>query len=170
MATTHTDTALNGVPLSDDLFSQVIAPVLDDTRAIVEGLGLRTSKIYLVLDEYEGPGKREGALLNRILVELAPAPKIGFYSVRGVAGEQGQYRAGDIFLTKVTRLFTREQLEGKTAEGDDFDRKFDFSYAVLSKDNADRVEFYNIASRPSLHSTEWRLHLRPVNRFGPLEV
>ena len=170
MATTNTDTALNGVPLSDDLFSQVISPVLDDTRAIVQDLGLRTSRIYLVQDEFEGPGKREGNLLNRILDELAPAPKIAYYNVRGHAGEQGQYREGDMFLTKVTRLFTREQLEGKTAAGDDFAEKFDFKYAILSKDSADRVEFYNIASRPSLHPTEWRLHLRPINRFGSLVV
>jgi len=154
----------------EDLFTQEVAPALDEARREIAGVGLRPQRVFLVIDKYEGPGRKEGALVERELTELDPQPAVRTLSAREVAGSGGLYQAGDVALSQISRVnYTNEQLRGKTLAGDDLPERWDFFVAIQDYGRI-HAEFYNVQSRPVLLPTEWKMTLRPRNKRAPLVI
>ncbi len=152
-----------------DLFTQEVAPVLDEARGIIAELGLRPHRVFLVIDKYEGPGHKQGNLVERELTELTPAPVVAAFSAAQVATSGGAIQMGDVALREISRTYTSEQLRGRTLAGDDLPRHWDFFIAIQGYGEI-HAKFYNVAGEPILEPTAWRMIARPRNKRGPLVI
>jgi hypothetical protein len=153
----------------EDLFTQEVAPVLDEARTIIAELGLRPHRVFLVIDKYEGPRHKQGDLVERELTELAPAPVVAPFSAAQVATSGGAVQMGDVALRQISRSYTSEQLRGRTLAGDELPGNWDFFIAIQPYGQI-HAEFYNVASRPTLLPTAWEMIVRPRNKRGPLVI
>jgi hypothetical protein len=151
----------------DDLFTTEVAPVLDEARGIIEELGLRPYRVFLVIDRYTGPERKQGALEERKLTEIKPAPVVRFASTAKIAMSGGLLQEGSATLEEISRTFTKEQLRGKTIAGDDLPKELDFWIAVIARGER-HAERYQPASDPVLEPTSWSMSIRPGGRREPL--
>jgi hypothetical protein len=156
-------------PQPTDLFTRTVAPVLDKTRAIVQDLGLRPYRVFLIEDRWSGSRKGDGTYYRAILFEITPSPQVVVYSAARIAASGGALQAGTIALRGISRTYTKEQLEGQSIYGDDPPKNRDFFYALqpLGQIHAD---FYQPSSTPRLLPTEWKISLRPTSRYEPLVI
>ena len=151
----------------DDLFTTEVAPVLDEARGIIEELGLRTYRVFLVIDHYEGPAKKQGALVRREPIEIKPAPVVRWASTAKIAMSGGLLQEGSATLVEISRTFTKEQLRGRTIAGDSLPQEQDFWIAVIPRGQV-FAEGYVPAADPVLEPTSWSMAIRPTNKREPL--
>jgi len=151
----------------DDLFTNEVAPVLDEARGIIAGLGLRPYRVFLVIDHYAGPRRKEGGLVRRELTELTPPPVVAFASTAKIAMSGGLLQEGSATLREISRRYTKEQLRGRTMAGDDLPPTQNFWIAVIARGQT-FSEGYISASEPVLEPTSWTMSIRPTNQREPL--
>jgi hypothetical protein len=152
-------------PKPTDLFTR-LTPVLDAARGVIQGLGLRPYRVYLLTERWTGPGPKEGILEELVWDEVLPSPEVIHLSAARIASSGGQYQAGAVELRKISRERRREELLGRTRFGHALARHLSFYVAAVPKGQL-FAELYNPASDPVLEPLAWRLVLNPVNRRIP---
>jgi hypothetical protein len=129
--------------LRDDLI-----PVIDETRDLVEDLGLRLHVVKTRRRSWSGGEPGSGTPTDTDTT-LTPAPKVSEPSPGVVAAAPGRYEQGDLFISKVSATYTQDELDGGTIGGDE-------EWWILVDDEPYRV----VAATE--RAFEWRLHVRKL--------
>ena len=149
--------------MSSDLFSTTVAPLLDDVRAnILTPLGLRVHRVWIVTRTWDGAETHDGNLQTEVWEEIVPVlvKPIAAYVV---ANSGGQYQDGTLDLQQISRAnYTEEDLAIRDASGNPLPKTTERRYAVMSRGET-RAQLYNVASRPRLFPTEWRVRVNPMS-------
>lgn len=144
-----------------DPFSTVVSAALDQGRTAITQVGLRTYRVFLLIEMFDGAEVGDG-VMTPWWEELLPYPKVDFNPAR-VTMAGGGTEVGQALVYKVSRRYTRNQLVGARGDGGNLPPNWRFSY-VLAPLGQTHGRTYAPSSEPSLRAGEWRLAVRPTNR------
>jgi hypothetical protein len=125
-----------------------LIPVVDETRTLVEDLGLRLHTVATRKRTWAGAEIGLGAATD-VDATLDPVPKVKEPSPRLVAAAPGTYESGDRIVAKISASYTKAQLDGGTlGAAEEWHILIDGDpYRVVAVDE---------------RAFEWRLHCRKL--------
>ncbi len=147
---------------NDALFE--VSKSLDEVRNILTEIGLRPYRVFWCVETFDGARRGEGNLLSTVFTALSPRPRVQPFSPARVASSGGLIQEGSVLLRGISRSgYTREQILGRLANGNDRPRNESFFYALHPVGQL-LAELYVPATDPVLDPFGWSLRLNPVNR------
>jgi len=127
--------------LRDDLI-----PVVDETRQLIDDLGLRLYTVKTRRRTWDGGAPGAGSSSD-VDVTLDPRPKVKEPSPRMVAAAPGTYETGDRVVHRISADYTKAQLDGGAIADDE-------EWHVL-------IDGYPYRVVSTLEKAfEWRIHCR----------
>lgn len=130
--------------LRDDL-----EPIIDQTRQIIEDLGFRPYVVKVITRTWDGGEIGSGSPENEEL-EIEPSPKVSYPTPNMMYKSGGSILEGDRLVTKISRSYTQEELDGGTLA-----------------DNVELIwtvndEEYRLVREPQKKNLEWQCLLRKM--------
>lgn len=81
-----------------------LLPVFQDSRALIEALGLRPNGLTIKVRTHIGTPGVDGYVDEDLVI--SPKPRIREVSTREISGSGGRYTAGDLRIDKITPQYT----------------------------------------------------------------
>lgn len=133
--------------LRDDL-----QPVIDNGRQLVTDLGLRPYTVATRLRVWSGAKIGIGNDVDPNYVDtdadISPTAKVSYPTPNYTYASPGKFEDGDIFVSRISREYTEEELTGGTLAANE-----EWMWVIDGK-------HYRLVGKPEKRNFEWRVHLR----------
>jgi len=146
-----------------DLIHTIAAGPINAARAVIESLGLRKYRVFLVKVTYSGPGFGEGNASAVVFDEILPAPKVRTLSDYRIATSSGlALKPGALLVEKISVTRRKEELLGQAQLGPDPSLNQRIVWGIQPRGQL-YMELFEKASEPSLESFGWVITLNRLN-------
>lgn len=136
-----------------------IQPIIDDGRQLVADFGLRARRVQIWKrtwsgTEVDGEG---GEVVEALQREITPPPKVKEPPARLVFDAPGKYEQGDLLITKISRAYSEEDLDGgQLGSGETW------LYFISTDDHTWRE--YTVIGPPAMKNFAWEILVRESTR------
>lgn len=135
--------------------------VVDAGRQLAADLGLRQRSVGIRTRTWTGTPGKTGSTYVDVDVTLSPPPKVSEPPARLVGDSIGQYEAGDLIVTRISRTVAESAMADPNTAG--VERIW---LIANDADDDSTPRMYRIKAAPRLKNFGWEVTLGRMNRPG----